>query len=183
MPCYRYSVHPFSNKSLSIPCISIRNKEIVAKQPFYGACMACIHCRCINILNRNDKKWDYEHEKYDWFAGLDILASTIVSWHAIPPRFQFQFQYQLTFLWLTSFISLNSLYARLACVTFWNGLDSFLMATFCCVTVSYAALKVEKGKRNKKKNRKFIIVSSFYSSEQLSIIFVVVVMHINKAPV
>lgn len=52
----------------------------------------------------------------------------------------------LTFLWLTSFISLNSLYARLACVTFWNGLDSFLMATFCWVTVSYAALKRDKSK-------------------------------------
>lgn len=47
----------------------------------------------------------------------------------------------LTFLWFTSFINLNSLYARFACVTFWNGRLSFLMATFCCVTVSRAALK------------------------------------------
>ena len=47
----------------------------------------------------------------------------------------------LTFLWLTSFISLNSLYALLACVTFWNGRLSFLIATFSLLTVSYAALK------------------------------------------
>jgi hypothetical protein len=47
----------------------------------------------------------------------------------------------LTFLWLTSFMSLNSRYARLACVTFWNGRLSFLIATFCCVIVSYAALQ------------------------------------------
>ena len=42
----------------------------------------------------------------------------------------------LTFLWLTNFISLNSLKALLAWVTFWKGRLSFLIATFCCVTVS-----------------------------------------------
>lgn len=37
---------------------------------------------------------------------------------------------RLTFLWLTYFISTSSLYALLACVWFWNGRLSFLMATF-----------------------------------------------------
>ena len=45
-----------------------------------------------------------------------------------------------TFLWLTSFMRTNSRYALLACVTFWNGRLSFLIATFSLVTESYAAL-------------------------------------------
>lgn len=35
----------------------------------------------------------------------------------------------------------------MACVTFWNGLDNFLIATFCCVIVSYAALEKETNKK------------------------------------
>lgn len=39
----------------------------------------------------------------------------------------------------------------MACVTFWNGRDSFLMATFCWVIVSYAALKLNNNKDKKEK--------------------------------
>lgn len=46
-------------------------------------------------------------------------------------------------------MSLNSRYARFACVTFWNGRDSFLMATLCPVVVSSAALHQEIRVRNR----------------------------------
>ena len=64
-----------------------------------------------------------------------------------------------TFLWLTNFIRTNSLYARLACVTFWNGRLSFLIATLVSVALSYAALERKRKTRvNKHVNRNYVLV-------------------------
>lgn len=52
-----------------------------------------------------------------------------------------KFLIKLTFLWLTIFNSTSSRKALLACVTFWNGRLSFLIATFSPVVESNAELK------------------------------------------
>lgn len=52
-----------------------------------------------------------------------------------------KFLIKLTFLWLTIFNSTSSRKALLACVTFWNGRLSFLIATLSPVVESNAELK------------------------------------------
>lgn len=76
-----------------------------------------------------------------WPLGDTKSILKLFIWKPPPPPSRHRSPQPLTFLWLTIFNSTSSLKALLACVTFWNGRLSFLIATFSPVVVSNAELR------------------------------------------